>query len=53
MSRRQAFFRKAIKTKALPRTITLTATPQSHRAVRELKADGSLPQTEGCARRNT
>jgi transposase-like protein len=40
----KAFFRKAIKTQQrCPRTITLDGYAASHRAVRELKADGSLP----------
>jgi transposase-like protein len=41
----KAFFRKAIKThKRPPQTITLDGYAASHRAVRELKADGSLPK---------
>ena len=40
----KAFFRKAIKGQHdAPRTITLDGYAASHRAVRELKADGSLP----------
>jgi transposase-like protein len=40
----KAFFRKAIKDQQLtPQTITLDGYAASHRAVRELKADGSLP----------
>jgi transposase-like protein len=40
----KAFFRKAIKSQQrLPQTITLDGYAASHRAVRELKADGSLP----------
>ena len=40
----KAFFRKAIKSQQrFPRTITLDGYAASHRAVRELKADGSLP----------
>jgi transposase-like protein len=40
----KAFFRKAIKChQRCPRTITLDGYAASHRAVRELKADGSLP----------
>src|SRR5215469_680076 len=40
----KAFFRKAIKCQQrCPRTITLDGYAASHRAVRELKADGSLP----------
>jgi DDE domain len=40
----EAFFRKAIKCQQrCPRTITLDGYAASHRAVRELKADGSLP----------
>jgi transposase-like protein len=37
----KAFFRKAIKNQgATPRTITLDGYAASHRAVREMKADG-------------
>ena len=40
----KAFFRKAIKSQQhSPQTITLDGYAASHRAVRELKADGSLP----------
>ena len=40
----KAFFRKAVKSqRRLPQTITLDGYAASHRAVRELKADGSLP----------
>jgi transposase-like protein len=40
----KAFFRKAIKSQQrFPRTITLDGYAASHRAVGELKADGSLP----------
>ena len=40
----KAFFRKAMKTQqCAPQTITLDGYAASHRAVRELKADGSLP----------
>ena len=40
----KAFFRKAIKTQGCaPRTITLDGYAASHRAVREMKADGTLP----------
>ena len=40
----KAFFRKAVKSQQrLPQTITLDGCAASHRAVRELKADGSLP----------
>ncbi len=40
----KAFFRKAIKSQhRVPRTITLDGYAASHRAVREMKADGSLP----------
>ena len=40
----KAFFRKAIKGQHdVPRTITLDGYAASHRAVRELKADGLLP----------
>src|SRR4029077_14240344 len=42
----KAFFRKAIKSQQrCPRTITLDGYAASHRAVRELKVDGSLPAT--------
>src|ERR1700678_3755255 len=40
----KAFFRKALKSQHRPpQTITLDGYAASHRAVRELKADGSLP----------
>ena len=40
----KAFFRKAIRSQqCAPQTITLEGYAASHRAVRELKADGSLP----------
>jgi transposase-like protein len=40
----KAFFRKAIKGQgASPRTVTLDGYAASHRAVREMKADGELP----------
>ena len=40
----KAFFRKAIKSHGLfPRTITLDGYAASHRAVREMKANGELP----------
>jgi transposase-like protein len=40
----KAFFRKAMKTQgSAPRTITLDGYAASHRAARELKADGHLP----------
>jgi len=39
----KAFFGKAIKSQGTPQTITLDGYAASHRAVRELKADGSLP----------
>ena len=40
----KAFFRKAVKgQRRAPQTITLDGCAASHRAVRELKADGSLP----------
>ena len=44
----KAFFRKAIKSQgATPRTITLDGYAASHRAVREMKADGHLaPDTK-------
>ena len=41
----KAFFCKAIKRQGgAPRTITLDGYAASHRAVREMKADGSLPE---------
>ena len=44
MAAAKAFFRKAIKSQQrCPRTITLDGYAASHRAVRELKADGWLP----------
>ena len=40
----KAFFRKAMKSQQCdPQTITLDGYAASHRAVRELKADGLLP----------
>ena len=40
----KAFFRKAVRgQQRAPQTITLDGCAASHRAVRELKADGSLP----------
>jgi transposase-like protein len=40
----QAFFRKAIKGhSSSPRTVTLDGYAASHRAIREMKADGELP----------
>jgi transposase-like protein len=41
------FFRKAMKTNGAPRVITLDAYAASHRAVTELKADGTLPAGVG------
>jgi transposase-like protein len=38
----KAFFRKAIKSQGSPRTITLDGYAASHRAVREMKANGQL-----------
>jgi transposase-like protein len=38
------FFRKALKSVATPRVITLDAYAASHRAVQELKSEGRLPQ---------
>ena len=38
------FFRKAMKSVGMPRVITLDAYAASHRAVRELKAEGCLPR---------
>ena len=44
MAAAKAFFRKAVKSQQrAPQTITLDGYAASHRAVRELKADGSLP----------
>ena len=44
MATTKAFFRKAVKSQQrAPQTITLDGYAASHRAVRELKADGSLP----------
>ena len=44
MAAAKAFFRKAIKgQRRQPHTITLDGYAVSHRAVHELKADGSLP----------
>ena len=50
----KAFFRKAMKTQqCAPRqTITLDGYAASHRAVRELKANGSCQRIQSCARRN-
>ena len=39
----KAFYRKAIKSQSIPRTITLDGYAASHRAVREMKTDGQLP----------
>src|SRR5271166_554454 len=39
----KAFFRKAIRNQQRPQTITLDGYAASHRAVRELKAEGLLP----------
>jgi transposase-like protein len=40
----KAFFRKAIKSQgSTPRAVTLDGYAASHRAVREMKADGQLP----------
>jgi transposase-like protein len=39
----KGFFRKAMRHNGTPRVITLDAYAASHRAVRELKAEGSLP----------
>jgi transposase-like protein len=40
----KAFFRKAIKSQqCAPQTITLVGYAASHRAAREMKADGPLP----------
>jgi transposase-like protein len=41
----KAFFRKAFRSQGLtPRTITLDGYAASHRAVREMKADGQIPE---------
>jgi len=41
----KAFFRKAIRSQgSAPRTITLDGYAASHRAIREMKADGQLPE---------
>ena len=41
----KAFFRKAFRSQgSTPRTITLDGYAASHRAVREMKADGQLPE---------
>ena len=40
----KAFFRKAVEHHGTPRVITLDAYAASHRAVRELKADGKMPK---------
>ena len=40
----KAFFRKAVKSQGAPQSITLDGYAASHRAVRELKADGLLPE---------
>ena len=41
----KAFFRKAFKSQgSTPRTITLDGYAASHRAVREMKADGQMPE---------
>jgi transposase-like protein len=39
----KAFFRKAVRNQQRPQTITLDGYAASHRAVRELKAEGLLP----------
>ena len=50
----KAFFRKAMKSQALcaPETITLDGYAASHRAVRELKANGTDRWTRSCVLRN-
>ena len=40
----KAFFRKAMRHNGTPRIITLDAYAASHRAVRELKAEGKMPK---------
>ena len=40
----KAFFGKAVKSQGVPQTITLDGYAASHRAVREMKADGLLPK---------
>ncbi len=50
----KAFFKKAIKSQGrAPHTITLDGYAASHRAVREMKADGLLLQGTSYARRST
>ena len=44
MAAAKRFFRKAIRHNGMPRVITLDAYAASHRAVRELKSEGSLPR---------
>ena len=44
MNAAKHFFRKAMKRVGSPRVITLDAYAASHRAVRELKSEGPLPQ---------
>jgi transposase-like protein len=39
----KAFFAKAVKSQGTPQTVTLDGYAASHRAVREMKADGLLP----------
>jgi transposase-like protein len=41
----KAFFAKAVKSQGAPQTITLDGYAASHRAVRELKAGGVLPES--------
>jgi transposase-like protein len=49
----KAFFRKTIKSQgATPRTIALDGYAASHRAVREMKADGHLTPTQSCGHQN-
>ena len=40
----KAFFGKAIKSNGAPKTVTLDGYAASHRAVREMRADGILPE---------
>jgi transposase-like protein len=40
----KTFFAKAVKSQGVPQTVTLDGYAASHRAVRELKAEGRLPE---------
>ena len=49
----KAFFRKAIKSQgSTPGTVTLDGYAASHRAVREMKADGEIQETRRCVHRS-